>query len=187
MAASDAEICNLALQEVGAQRILSLNDTTVEGTLCKDFFVLTREEVLRAHPWKFAAKRASLAAVITPPAWGFAKAYQLPTDCLRVTKMEDDETYPWTVEGTLLLTDNPVAKIKYTRKVTAAAEMDSSFVAAFYLRLASKIAYPLTQSVTLKQQMESAYSAAMREARTFNAQEGAGDRVYSDSWLNARA
>lgn len=186
MATSDAEICNIALQEVGAKRILSLGDSTVEAQLCNDFFTITREEVLRAHPWKFAAKRASLAVVPGGPSWGFTYQYQLPTDCLRVTKVQDDESFPWTVEGTLLLTDNPVAFIKYTRKVTAAADMDSSFVVALALKLAYKLSYPLTQSVTLKTQLDDEFKLAMREARSFNAQQGAGDRVYSDSWLNSR-
>ena len=78
MASSEAEICNLALQEVGAQRILSLNDDTVEAKLCKDFYSNVRDELLRSHPWKFAIKRVALAEVSgSTPAFGFEKYYEV--------------------------------------------------------------------------------------------------------------
>lgn len=187
MASSEAEICNLALQEIGAQRILSLNDNTPEGKICKDFYANVRDEMLRSHPWKFATKRVAL-ALITPdvPAFGFDNYFQLPADCLRVLKVEGDEQAAWTVEGNRLLTDDSTATIKYIAKITNVALYDPTFVQALALKLAYKISFGLVQSTSLRQSLQVEYLEAVRTARSFNGQEGAGDRVYADDWLNSR-
>lgn len=187
MASSVAEICNVALQMVGARRITSLNEDSVEARLCLDFYDTVRDELLRSHPWKFAIKRVALAEVANEePLFGFDNYFQLPTDCLRVLKVEGDESFPWTVEGTYLLTDDDTATIKYVAKITQVGMFDSCFTQALALKLAYKLSFPLVQSTSLRTALQAEYVDAIRTARSFNAQEGAGDRFYADDWLNSR-
>jgi len=172
---------------VGARRITSLNEDSVEARLCLDFYDNVRDEMLRSHPWKFATKRAALVEVANEePAFGFDHYFQLPTDCIRVLKVEGDESLPWTVEGTYLLTDDETATIKYVARITQVGMFDPGFTQALTLKLAYKLSFPLVQSTTLRQSLMVEYNDAIRTARSFNGQEGAGDRVYADDWLNSR-
>ena len=96
MAASEVQICNVALRKLGARRITALTDDTEEAKSCTDVFDRLRDKLLRIHPWNFATKRAALAVSTTSPAWGYDNAYPLPADCLRITSV--DTSYPWEVE-----------------------------------------------------------------------------------------
>ncbi|MEO8207135.1 MAG: hypothetical protein ABI615_13220 [Chthoniobacterales bacterium] len=80
MAASETSICNLALGRLGNESILSTDDDSESARVCKLFYEPTRDEVLRAHRWKFATVLASLARLTTAPAFGWACQYQLPTE-----------------------------------------------------------------------------------------------------------
>lgn len=186
MATSDTEICNMALTQVGANRIISLNDNSVEAKLCKDNYANIRDEMLRSHPWKFAKVRVSLALLTTKPAFGFANAFQLPADCLRVFKMMGDESYSWQVIGKTLVTDSDEAYIEYVKRAEP-FEMDPSFIDALVSKIAYKLSFSLVQSVTLRESLKQEAKDALTTARSFNGQEGAGDRVYADDWLNSRA
>jgi len=66
MAATKLKIANFALREAGAKSITTFGETTSEeGRAINDVYDDTRDEVLSAHPWTFAQKRAALAKVIT--------------------------------------------------------------------------------------------------------------------------
>ncbi len=182
---SDTDICNSALTKVGANRIISLDADTAEGRVCKEQYPKIKKAFLRGHLWNFATKRVQLALSVTEPVFEFSYQYALPVDCLRVVGMEGETSFPWKVEGRYILTDNNEAYIKY---ICDAAEglFDDTAAEALACALAVDICIPLTQSAGLKESLKVDYRDALRAARTFDAQEGAGDRVYADSWLNAR-
>jgi hypothetical protein len=83
---SVVDICNEAMDLLGAATITSLTENSKEARLCNRKFELTRDAVLRAHPWNAAIARAELAANSVGPAFGFTHQFQLPADpyCLRV-------------------------------------------------------------------------------------------------------
>lgn len=183
--AIDTGICNSALTKVGANRILALTDDSVEGRVCREQYSKIKKSFLRGHLWNFATRRASLNLLTTEPVYEFAYQYSLPVDCLRVVSVEGEGQFPWKVEGRYLLTDNPEANIKYIANV-AEGMFDDSAAEALAYALAVDICIPLTQSDARKKVLADEALKALREARTFDAQEGAGDRVYADTWLNAR-
>ena len=185
MGATDTDICNNALSKVGAQRILSINDTTPAGRACQGQYDNVKKMMLRSHPWNFATKRVELNLLSTEPIYEFDYQYQLPEDCLRVLSVEADGTYPWKVEGRYLLTNTPAAFIKYIGNV-AEGMFDDNFIEAMAYSLAMRICMPLTQSASLLASLTAGYKQAIREARSYDAQESAGDRVYADTWLNSR-
>ncbi len=186
MGTTITEICNNALSKVGAQRILSIDDNTASGRACKDQYESIKRSMLRSHPWKFATKRVLLNNTGVPPVFEFSNTYSLPVDCLRVLTMEGGESFPWQVEGRNLLTDSNEAYIKYTAEVDEGI-FDDNFAEALACALAMRICMPLTQSSTVLEQIKDLYKTALREARSFSAQEATGDRVYADSWLRSRS
>ena len=83
---SVVDICNEAMDLLGAATITALTENSKEARLCNRRFETVRDSVLRAHPWNVAITRAALAKDSATPAFGFTSQFTLPTDpfCLRV-------------------------------------------------------------------------------------------------------
>jgi len=184
--ATDTDICNSALFKLGANRILSLNDDTVEGRACKEQYPKIKRAFLRSHPWNFATKRMVFGQSPSSPVYEFDYQYLWPNDCLRVLGMEGEKTFPWKVEGRTIVTNNPEGYTKYISDVHEGL-FDDTALEALATALAFDLCIPLTQSGTLKESLNRDYKEKLRDARVFDAQESVGDRVYADSWLNSRA
>ena len=95
--ASKVDICNSALRKLGVERINSLTEDNSRAKVCNDRYDILRDEMLRSHPWKFAIKRTTAAAILAVPLFDWEKQYQLPSDCLRVLRVNDDYT-KWSLE-----------------------------------------------------------------------------------------
>lgn len=186
MAVTETSICNSALIKVGAQRIVSLNDNNEQARLVKEQYEKHRDELLYSHPWNFATDRVELAAVVAEPVYEFGQKFQLPADVLRVYGSDLPQDDRWKVEGRFLLANTAVIKIKYIKKVTDTSKYSPAFAEALATKIAADISYSLTQNASLKTQLMQEYLIKLREARSFDGQESQGDRVYADSWLNAR-
>jgi len=186
-AVSLAAICNRALTLIGANRIDSIDDDSIEAKLCKQFVDDIRKDLLRAHPWKFALKRASLVESATSPEWGWDNQFPLPVDCLRVVEMYGQEQDNWTEEGRFLLTDSNEAKIKYIADIDEVGLFDSSFTTVYAVDIAINLSYAITTSKDLRDGLLKLRELKIKEARTYSAQSAVGDRVYADDWLNSRA
>ncbi len=83
---SVVDICNEAMDLLGAATITALTENSKEARLCNRRFSTVRDATLRSHSWNCAIARADLAADSTAPSFGFANQFPLPTDpfCLRV-------------------------------------------------------------------------------------------------------
>lgn len=186
MSVSEATICNRALTFLGANRISSLEDDSLEAKLCKEFYADIRDELLRSHPWKFALERTTLAVSSTTPEWGWDYKFPLPADCLRVVEMYGQEQDNWSEEGRFLMTDSSECKIKYIKKMTEVGRFDTSFTAVLALDIAIALTYALTTSEGTRDGLVKFRELKIKEARTYSAQSAVGDRVYADDWLNSR-
>lgn len=189
MASSDVEICNRALDAIGARIITSLTDGTREAGLCARYYEQVRDDILRSHPWNCATKRASLAASVTAPAHGFAYAYPLPSDCLRVVEVagEDEDGGAWQVEAGSIVTDlTAPLNIRYIYRVEAAVLLDPLLVSAIAARLAMELAQPLTGSAEMRQRMEQEFRTRLRAARSADGQEGTALRVGAEDFVRSR-
>ena len=60
--ASVVDICNGALNQLGATTILSLTEDSKNARLCNQRFTQVRDAVFRSHPWNCLQKRQELAA-----------------------------------------------------------------------------------------------------------------------------
>lgn len=185
---SEVAICNLALQEIGrGMMITALDENTQAARACRLRYPYARDAVLRGYDWNFATARAELAANTTAPAFEFAHAYDLPTDCLRVRAVFDGEADDWKVEGRQIITDlgDPI-QIKYTVRVTDPAQFDPLFVAALAARVAADVAISLSESTAKAQGLWQLYIGKLQEAWKNDAQEGQPDALPAGSWLGAR-
>jgi hypothetical protein len=183
---SAVQIANLALVTLGDdEALVELNSDTRAGRTILAVFEPLRDAVLRAHPWNFAMTRASLPALVAPPPFGFAFAYQLPADWMRF--VDPDEYQPYSIESGLLLTDAEAPlNIRYIRRVTDTGLFDALFVQALATKIAAQVAQRLTGSAQIKANAEAAHMAAMAEAKKVDGQENPPEDYPEDDWVTAR-
>ncbi len=176
MASTSVDISNLALSYLGGNPITSLEDDSKEANLCKANYQPTLEAVLETREWSFAIKRFSTATPLSPaPTYGFANAFQLDADVLRVLEVSDNK-YDWQIEGRTVVTDE--ASIEYKAIVAVNAVLFSaSFVQALASRLAAEIAIAITNSRTMQSQMLELYGVKLREAQASDGRQGTTRRV----------
>jgi len=186
--ASEIDICNSALYRVGSERITSLSDNTKASKICNDMYYICRDNLLRMHPWNFAKKRQTLAATSTTPTFDWQYEFQLPSDCIRVLDIYDNEAgdVKFVVEGKKLLANESSIKILYLSNAVSVDDFDPSFREALALRLASDICFALTNSSALTESLETRYNNHLRDARLFNAQEGNNSEFFKSEWTEAR-
>ena len=180
------EICNLALVSLGADPIMDIKDDSERARKLEAIYVLALKDLLRAHPWNFASKRASLAQLSEEPPFGFTYYYQLPSDCLRAVEVNEDPKINFVVEGRKLLCNEGTVTLKYIAYEEDPTKYDANFVALFAARLAAEIAYAITNSRTATKDRWDIYFAMVKTARSSDAQEGKAQRTESHRWIQGR-
>lgn len=187
---SEVSICNQAITWLGGTTIISLLDDSQEAKLCNANYDAVRDAVLEAHNWTFAIQRFNLAASATPPQFGYAAAYPLPSTALRVIDVNklsfEDPTRTWVVEDGSILTDDSYCKCRCVVQVTDTAKFSPLFTQALAARLAADLAIPLTQSRSLQQDMWTLYTAKLKEAATIDGLQGRSRKLRSRWLSNAR-
>lgn len=183
--ATEIEICNAALSFLGASPITSLAGTDKRSTSCKAWYSLTRDNLLRSHPWNFAIKRAALVEDVSTPAFGYAHQFVLPADYVRALKL-DYSDLEFKIESNLLLTDEGSVNLIYISKVTDTSEFDAMFTYLLSLQLAYNMAYTLVQSSSLRQSILQELQIQLRDARSASSQEGTPDSFEFNTWVEAR-
>ena len=193
--ASKVDICNSAMNMLGASNIVSLTEDSKNARLLNQRFDFVRDAVFRGHPWNCLINRQQLNQSSTTPTYQFSYAYPLPTDpyCLRILDFHtgsyssNEVDIDWKVEGRKILTDQATVYIKYIGRVTDPNEYDTLLIETVAARLASDTGYAITGSTTLTNAMWQLYEAKIVEARHADATEGKPDEIIANTWLNARA
>lgn len=171
--ASAVDICNSALNMIGASTILALNEDSKAGRICNQRYASVRDSVFRAHPWNALIARQTLAADSEAPSFTYSKQFTLPTDpfCLRVLKLSDPEI-KFEIEGRKLLTDESSVDLVYVARKLDPNEYDQLLINTIEAAIAADIAYALIGSTTLTATMYDLYRNKLREARFVDATEG---------------
>ena len=192
MAASEVEICNSALLKVGAARITSITEDSKMGRVCNVSYNKMRKKLLYSHPWNFAIRRAALAQTTNTPSYGYTYEYQVPSDVLRVLDTDLLEGQEWVLENNedgdrVILTDYESIKIKYLKDVTDTTDFSPAFDEVLATLIAADIAYSLTGSRQLSRDLFNQYKEEIREARSFDAQEGSREEIEANPWIDVRS
>ena len=153
----------MALQHIGDRwDITALDDASPEAEQVNLIFEDTRDALLRAHPWGFAKKFTSPAALTgtVPGNWDYMYTYM--TDALTVRGIIDPTKENLTIKfevarndtgAKVILTNQEDPEFGYTQAITDPNEFDPQFVLAFSYMLASRLAIPLTGDGSIAQAM----------------------------------
>jgi hypothetical protein len=192
MAVSDVSICNLALQKLGAARIVSLSDDSRNARSCNAAYEQMRDRELRAYRWNFnKAWSGDLAADATAPTHpDYGYAFPVPTDFLNL-RLPADNTLDWILarhggRRAVLTNDSGPINVPYGCRITDPTEFDPLFVDALACKLAWHMAEEITQSNQKKADAANEYKMAIAEARRANSFEVLPAAPDDDSWLSAR-
>lgn len=173
---------------IGANRITVIGEAGQVGALCGLLYPELRDTLLADHTWNFALARASLAASDTAPKWGYSGAFPLPSECLRVVRVNaSDPTTDWKVEGGAIVTNiGAPVEILYISRATDPVKFSAAFTEALVHRLAAELAMALQDNASERDRLVQVAEARLRVARSQDAAEGRPDAVWADTFILAR-
>jgi hypothetical protein len=198
---SRVSVINRALIKLGVQTIADPDEESEPARVSKQLFDGSARAELRKNPWCFATRRAQLAAALSAPAFGFTRAFPLPSDFVRLVQAGDYYDFaavrhapldrsvvPYRIEGAQLLTDWPAPlNIRYVADLSAdPGQWDAAFIDAFSFRLAAEMCGTLTGSDSKTAMLDKQYSRAIGEARRLNAIETPPEPLPDNSWTTTR-
>lgn len=117
----------------------------------------------------------------------YAYRFELPSDCLRLLRINASEADDYRVEQGFIYTDEGEVHIEYIFDQTDESKFDAQFVDLLASRLSAEIAFYLTDNSTLNEQAWDIYNRKLSMARTMDSRQGSPRNIEADTWLNARA
>jgi hypothetical protein len=186
MAPPSIAICNIALSEVRASGIVTINDDSPEARACAIHYEDCLQLLLEAHDWGFARVRANLALLVANDrADEWLYAYEAPADMAAPSRIVwplqtpvSGVYYPWPylwprppffidryiVEGGVIYTNVAGAAFEYISRDVAENLMPATFKRALALDLASRLAIALLDDRAKKGDLIQQAEAAKRRA-----------------------
>tara|TARA_R110001592_G_scaffold245816_8_gene507381 strand:+ start:5155 stop:5736 length:582 start_codon:yes stop_codon:yes gene_type:complete len=191
--ASVVQICNSALNQLGASSITALTENSKNARICNERYETIRDAVFRSHPWNCLVTRVQLAQDTETPAWGFSYQYTLPSNCLRVLSILNYDA-DYKIEGRKLLINESSVFILYLKIETDVNQLDILLRETISAGLASDIAYAITSNMAVAKLMTEKYGLKLSEARFTDATEGYNtdptlgntDQILSEDFINSR-
>lgn len=187
---SKVELCNRALQRIGAARITSLEDNTESSKACNAIFEMIVEEILSRNDWSSARRRVELAQTLDTPAYGYEYEYQLPTDprCLRVLSVNASpiSSVNYRIEGDKLLTDETSISITYTAMLDSSGDYGPYVSRAIVGQLAAELCYAFTATQSKVDAMNGYAEKEFMEAAAADAIQGPPADLRNDDYDGSR-
>jgi len=190
--ASVVNMCNSALNLLGASTIANLTDDTKNARLCNQRYEPVRNRVFRSHAWNCLHKRLQLAQNSTAPVVEYDHAYALPSDCLRVLKIHNGSTdsiasaLDYKLEGRNIVTDIDTVFLIYIALDTDPNNYDTYLRESISHQLAADLAYAITNNATLATNYMTRADERLREARFIDATENSLGTIEASEFTNAR-
>lgn len=202
--ASETDVLNDALGQIGAASITAIDDGSTNALACLTFYPTLRDGLLRSARWNFAEVRVQLAQDLTVPVTEYAYRYALPNDpwCLKVNDyaganptaaavqvwpFERPVTPRYKIEGRFLLSNDGTAYIVYTARITNPDQWDAIFYQLVTTWLASKLATALLHDPKMAAALLSnAVNALLPLAAAVDGQEGTMDAFVVNDLLWGR-
>jgi hypothetical protein len=190
--ASVVDMCNSALNLLGASTISALTDDSKNARLCNQRYEPVRNRVFRSHAWNCLHKRVQLAQNSTAPVVEYSYAYALPSDCLRVLKVHNGSTdsiksdIDYKLEGRNIVTNEGTVYIIYIAIDTDPNNYDTYLQESIAHQLAADLAYAVTNNATLADKYMVRADERLREARFIDATENSLGTIESSEFTDAR-
>ena len=190
--ASVVDMCNSALNLLGASTISTITEDTKNARLCNQRFEPIRNRVMRSHNWNCLIKRVQLAQDSTGPVIEYTYGYTLPTDCLRVLKVHNGTTdsvasdLDYKVEGRKIVTDEGTVYLVYVAIDTDPTNYDSYLYEAISHQLAADLCYAITNNSTLANNYMARADERLREARFIDATENSLDTIEANEFTDEK-
>jgi hypothetical protein len=190
--ASVVDMCNSALNLLGASTISALTDDSKNARLCNQRYEPVRNRVFRSHAWNCLHKRVQLAQNSTAPVVEYSFAYALPSDCLRVLKVHNGVTdsinsdIDYKLEGKNIVTNEGTVYIIYIAIDTDPNNYDTYLQESISHQLAADLAYAVTNNATLADKYMVRADERLREARFIDATENSLGTIESTEFVDAR-
>lgn len=190
---SRTDIANLAFSELGAETVTDVTaGETPHAIRVNAVFDQLYDEVLEAHPWRFAIRRAHLAVGGQQPLFGWQNAFPLPTVpwCLRPLALDGElPGEGWTFEGGSIYANRagPLPLVYIAR--VGLERASALFAGALAYRIAKAVAFAVTNDRETEKTMLTYYRDKLSEARALNAQSAPADDGWAEysSILEARS
>lgn len=188
--ATKVEICNRALQHLGAKSITSLTEDSRNARSMNLAYEPIKLAELRKHPWSFAIKRVQLAASATAPTFSRSTSFPLPSDYIRILNPDPEYNFndlDWQIEGRNIITnDQAPLDLRYVYDVTDPNEMDVLFREVLAVKLAEATCEEITQSNQKKESLMVMYRDLIADAKRVNAIERVALEMPEDIWITTR-
>ena len=190
--ASVVDICNSALNLLGASTISALTDDTKNARLCNQRYEPIRSRIFRSHPWNCLIKRVQLAKDSASPVIEYTNQYTLPSDCLRVLKIHNGVTdsiksdMEYRIEGRKIKTNEGTIYLVYVAENTDPNIYDVYLQEAISHQLAADIAYAVTNNATLANQYMQRADDRLKEARFIDATENSVSQIEANEFTDSR-
>lgn len=184
------DLVNSALATLGEQPLVDLEtqNATSNAILVKSKIQVLLRSLLMEADWNCARVTSKLSRISESPKNGYLYMYQLPTEppFLKVVQLSidkgvtffDTEAYYsegpdamadiFDIDGDKLLSDYDSVHIKYTGQVEA-ARFDPLLASAFEAHLAAEMAYAITASASLADNLNKLANRKTNKAKSRNA------------------
>lgn len=116
----------------------------------------------------------------------YAYRFALPSDCLRLLRINGAETDDYRVEQGYIVTDEGTCWIEYIFDQDDETAFDSQFVDLFAARLSAESCFFFTANQTLTDQCWKVYNEKASLARTMDSRQGYPRGIDADVWLSSR-
>jgi len=182
------EICNLSLMMIGMPTIVSFEDNNNNARMCKNFFPVVRDRVLRDHCWSFSVAYSDLQTTTeTSPEPAFPFVCALPVDLIRILDVDDGDEYLHV--GNRILTKRQGAKLKYVRRIEDPEQFDPLFTEAVQYALATELIMTNTRDAQMVNFYRTEYERRLAVARSIDTSENRHDlkpHPKRSHWIEAR-
>lgn len=178
-------VCNIALAEIRASSIVSIDDGTPEADACAQHYDDCFDTLIECHEWNFVKARAVLAVKTNdrPTEWAFA--YYPPNDLGVMGFVTYPFSYPlsgvyyawpydyprpptyfvdFVYDGSTIYTNLENASLEYSKNVADEALWPAMFRRALALDLASRLAITIRDDRQMKGDLLQQFEAAKRRA-----------------------
>jgi hypothetical protein len=185
--ASKTDIVNFGLIALGEERVSNVDtDNSKPTRVMSELYSITRDAMLCNYPWNFSIKRAAIPASLSAPAWGYSKAFPLPSDFLSLLYIKDN-VMDYSIEaGGILCNEAAPLYIKYIAKITDETVFDPIFCKALGLQLGLSACEAITQSSTKKQIIAAELQEVVSSAYANNIIQNPNQILNESEWVESR-